>query len=121
MSDLMIRIVPGDATDTAALTAAMSERLPLLSGVEDVEVEAFTGLGERVDPVSITETLGSITLIVGAVRLTLGEANKLLQEIRGLLTAATGVKEATLQLVGKRPVAIEKATPEQVVGETAEL
>jgi hypothetical protein len=79
-----------------------------------------TDAGERIDPVTAASALGSVMAVVTAGRLTVAEARKLLEELKGVLVATNGIKEASLQLIGKPPVRIEEATAEQVAEESAE-
>jgi hypothetical protein len=74
---------------------------------------------ERLDPVTVVETLGSISLVIKGLTLNVDQARKLLDALAGLLRSARGVKDAYLEVLG-RPVTLPSVRPDDVVAETSE-
>jgi hypothetical protein len=130
VSELVIRIEPDAGADVAGMMAAITDQLGGVSGVDEVDVATTTAAGERIDLQAIEAGLGAVTVMLTTARLGVTEARKLLEEVRDTLKVLTGIKQASLELVGRAPVpvvvdrapaTIKQADAKAVADETAGL
>lgn len=127
MGDLVARIEPDGTVDARQLAAGLgvlASSLDLADFGEEVVVKVMTNVpdeseSERLDPVTVVETLGSISLVIKGLTLNVDQARKLLDALAGLLRSARGVKDAYLEVLG-RPVTLPSVRPDDVVAETSE-